>query len=96
MVKTPSEKRQGPEVRISQNQTGQALNHAHETIGPWLRRLRFKRRLLGGLNEADVWKKISQLNDMYEAALIAERARYDALLEKARKETAEIESKPQL
>ena len=32
------------------------------------------------MSETDVWKKIGELNDMYREALIAERARYDALL----------------
>lgn len=64
------------------------LNPAQEAIGPWLSKLRFRRQLIGGLSEADVWKRIAELNDMYEAALCAERARYEALLEQARKDDA--------
>ena len=41
----------------------------------------------GGVNEADVWKKIAELNALYEAALSAERARYDALLKEQRDRT---------
>ena len=47
----------------------------------WLRKVRFKKKLFGGVSERDVWKKIEELNNMYNLALIAERARYDALLE---------------
>lgn len=56
------------------------LNHEQERIRKWLKQVRFKKTLLGGVNEADLWKKIAELNSMYEAALSAERARYDALL----------------
>lgn len=63
---------------------GQSLNHAHAAIGSWLKQVRFRRCLFGGVSEPDVWKKIGELNTMYEAALSAERARYDALLEAAR------------
>ena len=42
--------------------------------------LKFRKQVFGGVRETDVWKKIGELNDMYRQALIAERARYDALL----------------
>ena len=32
----------------------------------------------------DVWKKIEELNAMYEKAIIVERVRYDLLLQQAR------------
>lgn len=57
-----------------------ALNHEHARIQSWLRQVRFKKTVFGGVDEADVWKKLSELNSIYEAALSAERARYDALL----------------
>lgn len=56
------------------------INHEQERIQKWLKQVRFKKNALGGVNEADVWKKISELNALYEAALSAERARYDAML----------------
>lgn len=56
------------------------FNHEQERIADWLRRVRFKRVMIGGVSEADVWKKIQELNAMYEAALSAERTRYDTLL----------------
>lgn len=56
------------------------LNHEQERIQKWLKQVRFKKTTFGGVNEADVWKKIAELNTLYEAALSAERARYDALL----------------
>ena len=59
-----------------------------QRIADWLNRVRFRRQLFGGVSEKDVWKKIGELNEMYKRALIAERARYDALL--ARREDGEV------
>lgn len=56
------------------------LNHEQERIREWLKQVRFKKTVFGRVDEADVWKKIAELNTLYEAALSAERARYDALL----------------
>ena len=60
--------------------TAEPLNHEQERIQKWLKQVRFKKTLFGGVDEADLWKKIAELNSLYEAALSAERARYDALL----------------
>ena len=58
-------------------------------IAEWLRKLKFRKRLFGGVSEANVWRRIGELNELYERALIAERARYDALIEEARREARE-------
>ena len=49
-------------------------------IAAWLQKVKFRKQVFGGVSQADVFKKIGELNDMYREALIAERARYDALL----------------
>ena len=68
-------------VRGRQNiATADPLNHEQERIQKWLKQVRFKKTLFGGVNEADLWKKIAELNSLYEAALSAERASNDALL----------------
>ncbi len=46
----------------------------------WLKTVRFKKAVMGGVSEQDVWKKLEELNNLYEAALVSERARYDTLL----------------
>ena len=56
-------------------------NAEHEKMLEWLKSVKFKRTMVGGVDEADVWKKLDELNSLYEAALIAERARYDLQLE---------------
>ncbi len=54
-------------------------------IAQWLAAVRFKRKTFGGLDPQDVWKKIEELNALYEDALVAERARYDLLLRMSRR-----------
>jgi hypothetical protein len=59
----------------------EALIQEQEKIAQWLKEVKFRRKLLGGVNEQEVWKKIEELNKMYADALKAERLRYDVLLE---------------
>ncbi len=40
-------------------------------IRQWLQSVKFKRTRFGGVDEADVWKKLDELNSLYEKALIA-------------------------
>ena len=61
-----------------------------EQIAGFLQKVKFRKQIFGGVREADVWKKIGELNDMYRQALLAERARCDALLaERDRKKAGE-------
>ena len=41
------------------------LNHEQQRISKWLQEVRFKKAFFGGVEEADVWKKIEELNSMY-------------------------------
>lgn len=59
-------------------------NETHKEIADWIRQLKFKKKIFGGVQEEDVWKKIEELNDLYERALLEERARYDTLLQQSR------------
>lgn len=62
-----------------------ALNREQLEIINWIKEVRFRKQFFGGVNEQDVWKKIEKLNEMYDAALRAERVRYDVLLEQQRR-----------
>lgn len=53
-------------------------------IAEFLKTLKFKKKLMG-VDEADVWKQLEKLNDLYQAAIAAERVRYNALLEERMK-----------
>ena len=77
---SPNKESAKPSRMRGEPQPGAALNHEQARIQAWLKQVRFKRTLLGGVDEADLWKKLAELNSLYEAALSAERARYDALL----------------
>lgn len=61
-------------------ESDQSVSFYQDRIFEWLKQVRFKRSLFGGVDETDVWKKIAELNEMYDQALAAERLRYDALL----------------
>ena len=61
-----------------------------EKIKGFLQKVKFRKRIFGGISEKDVWKKIGELNEMYRQALLAERIRCDALIaEHDRKNTGE-------
>lgn len=47
-------------------------------IKEWIASVRFKKAKFGGVDEADVWKKIDELNSLYEKALIAALAEKNA------------------
>lgn len=64
------------------------LNHVQQQIIQWLEKVKFHKKWFGGVDEQDVWKKIQELDRMYETALLAERVRYDGLLAQQRKAAA--------
>ena len=59
-----------------------------ETIARWLASVKFKKKALGGYDPLDVWKKIEELNALYEDALVSERVRYNMLLRQIRAQQA--------
>lgn len=52
-------------------ETVQPLNCEQKRILQWLRKVRFRKQLFGGISERDAWKKIEELNAMYNNALMA-------------------------
>ena len=62
----------------------EAMSREQRRIAEYLKQVKFRKQLFGGVSERDVWKKIGELSEMFNAALVAERARYDALLEQQR------------
>ena len=73
------------EIVSERDKEYQPLNHEQEKLHRWLKTVKFRRVLFGGIDEAQMWKKLEELDRLYEAAISAERARYDALLEKQMK-----------
>lgn len=59
-----------------------------EKIAGFLKKVKFRKKIFGGVSEKDVWMKIRELNDMYRQALLAERIRCDALIAEHDREKA--------
>lgn len=59
----------------------QPVSFEHEQIAKWFQTVKFRKAAFGGVDESDLWKKLNELNTLYDQALLAERARYDALLQ---------------
>lgn len=52
-----------------------------EDIAAYLKNLRFRKKKLGGVDEADVWRQLEKLQGEYQAAFDAQTERSRALLE---------------
>ena len=83
-------RRSVPEMEESMETESCAVNREHEKMIRWLQTVKFRRVLFGGIDEAQLWKKLEELDRLYEAALREERARYDGLLD-AQKERDEAD-----
>ena len=53
------------------------ISPEQEAIIQWFRTVKFRKNLLGGVDEAAMWKKLEELYALYEAAIRAERTRYN-------------------
>lgn len=51
------------------------LTAEEKEITEFLHNIKFKKTLFGGVDSVDVWRKIDELNNLYEKLLIAERAK---------------------
>ncbi|MDO4649990.1 MAG: hypothetical protein Q4B26_15225 [Eubacteriales bacterium] len=60
---------------------GEGINAAHAEMLNWMKKVKFRKAMFGGVDESDVWRKLEELNNLYEAALLSERTRYDTLLQ---------------
>ena len=56
------------------------LNQEQQRLRDWYKNVKFKKTTFGGIDEVNLWKKLEELNEIYESSLSAERARYDALI----------------
>lgn len=63
----------------------QPVNPEHERLMEWLQTVKFKKTVVGGIDEVQMWKKLEELDRLYDAAIRAERARYNALLDTYKK-----------
>ena len=56
------------------------LNQEQQRLRDWYKTVKFKKATFGGIDEVNLWKKLEELNEIYESSLSAERARYDGLI----------------
>lgn len=51
-----------------------------EEIAAYLSKMHFRKKRFGGVDEADVWRQLEQLQAEYQAAFDAQGERYRALM----------------
>ena len=72
------------------------ISPEHLAIVQWYKTVKFRKKLLGGVDEVAMWKKLEELYGLYDAAIRAERTRYNVLLEQQTGslplETTEVDS----
>ncbi len=51
-------------------------------INEYLKNLKFKKTIIGGLDEEDVWKKIKKLDEMYQKELDYIKKEYEEKVSK--------------
>ncbi len=79
-----------------EEQGSEPLLEERAEIIAWLKKVHFRRRLFGGVDERTVWRKISELDALYTKALEAERVRCNALIEEAKRSAHRSESDYQM
>lgn len=52
-----------------------------EKIRSLLKDMKFKKKLIGGVDELDVWKKIDLLQEEYERQFKIQEEKYEAIIE---------------
>ena len=68
-----------PETGTETDINRRAVNREHEKLIQWFRTVKFRKVLIGGVDEAQIWKKLEELNKLYEAAISAEPVSYTHL-----------------
>ena len=51
-----------------------------DEIAAYLKKMKFRRKLIGGVDESDVWRQLELLQKEYRSAFEAQEAWYQALL----------------
>ena len=72
--------------RVSRGSGSVSDNPELEEVSKWLASVQFRKKAMGGLDPADVWKKLEELNALYENAIVAERVRHQLLLRQIRQQ----------
>ena len=77
-------KRNGRHSRNRKNEADKPVmepqSEEHEKIIEFLKTVKFRKKMIGGLDARSVWKKLDELNRLYDAAIRAEKIRGNTLL----------------
>ena len=65
--------------RIPPNNAITPKSEEHAEILAFLKAVKFRKKLFGGIDERSVWKKLDELSKLYDVAIVAEQIRYKAL-----------------
>lgn len=49
-------------------------------IADYLKNIKFRKKLFGGADEYDVWRKIKKLDEMYQKEIEKQKLQYEALI----------------
>lgn len=52
-----------------------------DDIADYVRSIKFKKKIIGGVDEISVWEEIDRLNEQYRSVILAQENKYRALLE---------------
>lgn len=63
-----------------------------DALANWFEQVRFKRQLIGGVDERDVWKKLEALQALYRQIEAEQKAAYEALLADRDERIRELEA----
>lgn len=62
-----------------------------EDIAAYIESLSFRKKLLFGVDEGDVWKKIQQLHGYYQEVMTLQEEKYQAVIEEKNKEIQRLQ-----
>ncbi len=64
-----------------------------EEIADFIKKMRFRKSLIGGVDEKYVWKKIEELNGEYKSVFDAQEVKYQTIIEERDKEIRAFKDK---
>lgn len=63
-----------------------------EEIALYIKQMRFKKKMFGGVQEMDVWRKVEQLHQQYESVFAVQQALYQQQLAQKDAQIARLEA----
>lgn len=69
-------------LRNEQKPAHRPPSRTMEDVAAYIEAMRFRKKLFGGLDEADVWQKIEALHREYEAVFLAQEIRWQEAVER--------------